>query len=241
MRLVVTEENTARSRFRTRAVFLDAVGTLIHPEPEASRVYAEVGARFGSRYSAEDIARRFRAAYQSQEEIDRKAGWRTDEAREIERWRAIVGEVLDDVDDLSGCFVALYDHFRRPQSWACADGVAAVLDQLTRRGLDVGIASNFDERLRHVAEGLPQLQAARHLIISAEVGWRKPSPKFFAAIAEATRLPMESILFVGDDPKNDFDGARAAGMGALLIDPRAVYGEYPGIQRLGDLLSVQDL
>src|SRR5207302_1039003 len=46
-----------------RAVFFDAVGTLIHPEPPAGAVYAEVGRRHGSRLTAAEIARRFAAAF----------------------------------------------------------------------------------------------------------------------------------------------------------------------------------
>jgi putative hydrolase of the HAD superfamily len=218
------------------AIFFDAVGTLIHPRPEAAQVYAEVGRHFGSRLAAEEIARRFRAAFQRHEEEDRREGWRTDEGRELRRWREIVAEVLDDVEDRSGCFAALYEHFRRPESWECAREAGSVLKELARRGLVLGMASNFDERLRHVAAGLPELRPVRHLVISAEVGWRKPAPQFFAAVREATSLPSEGILFIGDDPENDFDGARAAGMRALLFDPRNRHPDRPHLAGLEELL-----
>ncbi len=55
-----------------RAVFFDAVGTLIHPEPSAAKVYGEIGRRFGSRYSAAAIATRFVAAFRKQEDFDRQ-------------------------------------------------------------------------------------------------------------------------------------------------------------------------
>ena len=38
-----------------RAVFFDAVGTMIHPDPPAATVYARVGRRFGSRLPAEAV------------------------------------------------------------------------------------------------------------------------------------------------------------------------------------------
>src|SRR5437660_307919 len=84
---------------RHKAVFFDAVGTLIHPRPAAAIVYAQVAGRFGSRRMPEEIAARFRSALGRQEDIDRRHTWRTDEARERQRWLAIVGEVLDDVSD----------------------------------------------------------------------------------------------------------------------------------------------
>ena len=55
------------------------------------------------------------------------------------------------------------------------------------------------------------------LVISAEIGWRKPSPHFFAAVARAVTCDVSSILFVGDDRANDYDAAIAAGMRAMLI------------------------
>jgi len=218
------------------AVFFDAVGTLIHPRPDAASVYAEVGQRLGSRHTAEEIAQRFRSAFHLREEEDRREGWRTDEERELRRWREIVAEVLDDVTDRAGCFAALYDHFRRPESWECAAETGPVLRELARRGLAVGLASNFDERLRHVAAGLPELRPVRHLVISAEVGWRKPAPAFFAAVRAAAQLPPERILFIGDDPENDFDGARAAGMHALLFDAKNRHSDRTRLAGLTELL-----
>ena len=46
-----------------RAVFFDAVGTLIHPQPSAAAVYAAVGRRFGTRRTEEEIAARFPTAF----------------------------------------------------------------------------------------------------------------------------------------------------------------------------------
>ena len=77
-----------------------------------------------------------------------KLGLRTDEARELERWRAIVGDVLDDVADREGCFDYLYEHFARPDAWRLADGAEGLLQQLDERGLTLGLASNFDQPAR---------------------------------------------------------------------------------------------
>src|SRR5262249_24839025 len=100
-----------------KAIFFDAVGTLIHPEPVASRVYFEVGRRFGSRLTEEEIAARFLQAYRRQEELDRAQAWHTSEERERARWRDIVCHVLDDAADRDSCFAELYAHFARPTSW----------------------------------------------------------------------------------------------------------------------------
>lgn len=202
-----------------RAVVFDAVGTLIHPDPPAAEVYAAAGQRFGSRHDSATIRARFRAAFAHEEAADRTAGHRTDGAREVRRWRAIVAAVLDDVADVDGCFRELFDHFARPAAWRCDSADVALLAELARRGLTLGVASNFDRRLHAVFDGLPGLAPVRVRVISAEVGWRKPAAEFFAAVVRAADCEPGEVLFVGDDFANDYEGATAAGLRAVLLDP----------------------
>src|SRR5262245_60532303 len=79
-----------------RAVFFDAVGTLLHPVPAAADVYYHAGQRHGSQLSLEEIRRRFATAFRAQEKRDAVAGHRTSEEREVQRWQDIVAAVLDD-------------------------------------------------------------------------------------------------------------------------------------------------
>jgi putative hydrolase of the HAD superfamily len=221
-----------------RAVFFDAVGTLIHPEPAADRVYAAVGKARGSRLTPDAISTRFRRAFAREEQIDQERGLQTDERRESERWRRIVAAVLDDVGNQDGCFEELFEHFARPASWRCEEDGARVLAGLARRGFTVGLASNYDRRLHRVLAGLPELHPLDHVVISAEVGWRKPAAEFFAALGRVTRVPPEQILFVGDDRRNDYEGARSAGLQAMLFDPKHKAKKVCGrIVRLGELLE----
>jgi putative hydrolase of the HAD superfamily len=225
---------TSRIPPGVRAVFFDAVGTVIHPAPAAADAYVAIGRRFGSRLAPDEVRRRFSASFKRQEEHDLRSGLRSDEQRELDRWRQIVAEVLDDVADLNGCFDALYDHFARPGSWRCEPGTAEVLDALRQAGYQVGLASNFDSRLRLVVEGLSELAAARQMAISAEIGWKKPAPRFFATLCELAGAEPERVLLVGDDPDNDFAGARCFGLHALLFDP-AGRSALPPEQRIGSL------
>jgi putative hydrolase of the HAD superfamily len=218
-------------------VFFDAVGTLIHPAPSAPAVYATIGHRFGSRLDDTTIAARFRAAFRRQEEDDYAAGLRTDEPREIARWRVIVHEVLDDVSDGEACFEELYAHFARPAAWACLPGTAEVLSTLSSRGHVLGIASNFDHRLRGLVEHLPALRPVRHLVISSEIGWRKPAPEFFAEMCRQVAAPPAQVLYVGDDLVNDYEGAHAAGLRAMLLD----LSHHVVIQGGGCIRSLSDL
>ena len=221
-----------------RAVAFDAVGTLIHPEPSAAEVYAEIGRRLGSRLDVAEVRARFRTAFAKQERIDVQSGLVTSEAREVRRWQDIVTEVLDDVSDPGRVFAELYEHFARPAAWRCDDGVADCFARLRREGYAIALASNYDHRLRGVVAGLEALAAVPILVISSEIGWRKPAPGFFAHLAEALRLPPEAILHVGDNWGNDLRGARGAGMHALLFDPRGRHSAPPH-DRLDDLRDLR--
>jgi putative hydrolase of the HAD superfamily len=217
-----------------RAVVFDAVGTVIHPEPPAPIVYAETAHRLGSKRTLAEITAGFRAAFAREESIDHADGLRTSEAREVERWRKIVTGVLDDVTDANICFRELFDHFSRPEAWRCDADAAATLDFLAREGYVLGLASNYDRRLRSVVRGLPDLGRLQQLIISSEVGWRKPAANFFFALCQAIGSPAETILYVGDDPSNDYEGARAVGLRAALFDPHAKHLDR-GFMRIGTL------
>jgi putative hydrolase of the HAD superfamily len=223
---------------QTAAVFFDAVGTLIHPEPSAALVYAEIGRRYGSSYSVADIAARFSRAFAAEEAADHAACLHSSENREFRRWQNIVARVLDDVDDSAACFQELYQHFARPDAWRLEPEAPSVLECLAAKGYLLGLASNYDHRLRSVAAGLAGLKRLRYVVISSEVGWRKPAQEFFAAMCRLVELPAERILYVGDDPVNDYTGARAAGLEAVLFDQRDRHPDLDGrrLRTLAELL-----
>jgi putative hydrolase of the HAD superfamily len=221
-------------------IYFDAGGTLLFPNPGVGEVYAVVGRRFGSRLDADELTRRFRVAFRRQEALDAELGWRTDDWRELERWRAIVAEALDDVTDAEACFEALYLHFTKSEAWVCQVEAATVLRELAARGYGLGVASNFDTRLYQIVGGKPELAPIKRVQISAQARWSKPAAGFFAAAAEFAETPPARILFVGDDLRNDYDGARAAGFVARLLD---LHGrcERPEVDRLAafaDLLPL---
>jgi putative hydrolase of the HAD superfamily len=217
-----------------RAVFFDAVGTLIHPDPPAPAVYAAVGRRYGSALDMETITARFRSAFRRQEAIDRLAGWRTDEDREYARWREIVAETLDDVTDAEACFRELHAYFARPDAWRVQAKAGPTIRTLVERGWYIGMASNFDARLRGVVAGLPELAPVRTIVISSEVGFRKPAAPFFTEIGRRAKMDRTRIIYLGDDFSNDYTGALTMGMKAILFDQEGKCQDAT-VKRLVDL------
>src|SRR6185436_20808273 len=96
-----------------RAVLFDAVGTLIYPDPPVAEVYQREAQKLGSKYWVPEIAGRFRAAIARHHQ-----GGQTSEELERERWRRIVYDVIDDVDDSQELLLcALWKHFGSASSW----------------------------------------------------------------------------------------------------------------------------
>jgi putative hydrolase of the HAD superfamily len=222
-----------------KAIFFDAVGTLIHPEPPAITVYGEVGRRLGSQLQREVIRANFARAFCRQDELDKANGYITDERREVQRWQAIVAESLTDLPNADEVFANLFSYFGRSSSWRWLKEADPVLNELSSRGFALGMASNFDGRLRDVLAPFPAMKLLSALVISSEVGWRKPASAFFAAVCRSVDLSPEQVLYVGEDLVNDYQGARDAGLHSVLFAPgkEAPIGSHC-IQSIGQLLEM---
>jgi putative hydrolase of the HAD superfamily len=220
-------------------VFFDAVGTLLFPDPPAYLIYSQVARRAGLDLPPEEVRRRFGTAYRAEEEIDRAAGWVTSEGREADRWRRIVRESLAGVPDPDACFRELFDHFARSGAWRVDPDAPALLRHLRDRGLLLGLASNYDARVLSVLDGLPELAALRdRVVVSAAVGFRKPAMEFFREVVRVANCDPGEVVFVGDDMENDYEGATAAGLRAVLLDARDRHTMVGNrITRLAELLE----
>lgn len=210
-----------------RVIAFDAVGTLIYAEPSVTRAYCRILNEQSGRPADESQVRRvlgMRLAERSNHK-----DLRTNEASERQFWYDLIAELVADEDRIDACFSALYDHFGVASNWRCYDDVASTLNGLKSAGLQLVLASNFDERLNAVCAGLRDLSEISRVIISSEIGWRKPAPEFFDIVCQQTNCRPQEILFVGDDLLNDVHGATQAGMATAWIDRKgqpagAVFG-----------------
>lgn len=202
------------SRPLPRCILFDAVGTLIYPSPSVVEVYQAIGRRHGVELSADDLEKRFAVVFVRSYRNDMA----TCAGRERERWRAIVCEVFyDHAAAGDAVFDDLWRHFAQPQSWRLFDDVPAALAELQAAGFQLGIASNFDNRLARVCQGHAALRDLR-LFCASDVGFVKPDRRFFDAVARRLDRSPEQIMLVGDHPAEDIRGATDAGWQAVIIE-----------------------
>lgn len=100
--------------------------------------------------------------------------------------------------------------------------VAPTLETLSSKGYSLGLISNTGRTpgstLRILLERLGIARFFDSMVFSDEALVRKPEEGIFKnALLELRAAPSEA-LHVGNDPDDDFEGAKLAGMSALLLD-----------------------
>lgn len=222
-------------------VLIDAVGTLIEPHPSVADVYLAAASRQGVLIDRAEVRARFHRFFRNDEVDEARGPLITDEAVEYRRWRRIVANVLPEVSDSERAFTELWGHFADSDSWRCFPDVGAAIRVLEMAEIPVRIASNFDGRLRRVVAGRAEIAGlGGSLVISSEVGYRKPHPEFYLAACASLGLEPSKVLCVGDDPENDVNGARRAGLRGVLLDRSGgCVGTTACVHDLGRLMAAR--
>lgn len=209
---------TAASRSPIRVILFDAVGTVLEPVPSASEAYFLAGHAGGSSRTREEVAQRFRHEF-SRKFGGERAATNTSEELERSRWRSVVANVFDDVADIDAeVFPRLWEHFGNARNWQLFADAIPTWQALAEAGYVLGLASNFDSRLRDVCRGFPLLADCPHVFASSDLGWAKPAVEFFRSVERKLGRRADEVLLVGDDWRNDYQGAVEAGWQARWLD-----------------------
>ena len=185
----------------TRCVLLDALGTLVRLEPPWDHLDGE---------PSEPLERAFRAEMSYYRE-------HSDEGRDPDSLAALRRRCAAILSAELGREVAVEEMMAAIRFRAYRDAaptgpalralagrllsVSTVHYSLPAGGARVGLADELDG-----------------VVTSAAVGARKPDPRLFEAALEVAGCAADEALHVGDTPTEDVEGAKAAGIRALLID-----------------------
>lgn len=194
-----------------QAVTFDVGGTLITPTPSVGEIYARIAAGHGFARIAPDLLEtRFAEAWRKVRPFQHRR----------EDWERLVDAVFEGLvphPPSETFFDALYREFSFPRAWRLFDDVLPTLESLAAQGVDLGIVSNWDERLRPLLEELRLDRYFDSIVISCETGFIKPSQVIFEESLRQLGHPTSAVLHVGDALREDFTGAIGAGLQALHL------------------------
>lgn len=104
----------------------------------------------------------------------------------------------------------------------------------------LGLLSNFTHgpAARNIIAHLNLVPFFEVILVSGEIGYRKPHPIVFDCLVEALGVEREYIIYIGDDPEPDILGAQGAGLQPVwttyvqdhhLPTPPRILSRGPGI------------
>lgn len=208
-----------------RVVFFDAAGTLFHTREPAGLSYAKIARRFGVEAGERLVVDSFRRSFAAAPGLAFGPGHEAAELRRLERewWRRLVRATFAGIGhfaDFDAYFDALFAFFADPANWICDPAAPSLLAALGERGIALGVISNFDHRIYRILEAVGLRRYFDSITISSEAGYAKPAPEIFRMALERHAVPAADAVHVGDSETLDAGGARAAGLAAVLVDPR---------------------
>ncbi|MEM6447413.1 MAG: HAD-IA family hydrolase [Cyanobacteria bacterium J06642_2] len=229
-------------------VFFDAVGTLFRVRDSVGHIYSQAAAEFGVLAEADLINRAFFQAFKAAP----PAAFPDASATELlvlerEWWRAVVErtfelcELRDRFSDFPSYFQVVFDRFATASTWELYEETLPVLRFLQSQQVTLGIISNFDSRLHAVLDVLGLRDYFQSVTLSTAVGAAKPDSHVFAVAARTHAIAPARALHVGDSHKQDYLGAKRAGMQALWLLRREPMLDEESVPHPPDADVISDL
>ena len=141
-----------------------------------------------------------------------------------------------DLPTLAAQISALFDERYAPIHQV-PDDVIPTLLRLKELGYTVGLVSNRLEPLETLVTELGLADFFVFTLSAGQAGSWKPEPDIFHKAVEMAGCRPEQTVYVGDNYYADVEGALAAGLHPVLIDPHGLFPEAvcPVIRSLGEL------
>ena len=225
---------------RTAAVFFDVDFTLIYPGPTFQ---GEGYRRFCAKHGITVDQGRFGQAVRAASVILDAQQQHVYDAEIFVRYtQRIIEEMGGTGPALTACATEIYDEWAACHHFHLYDDVEAVLRELARRDVKIGLISNSHRSLVSFEQHFELDGLISAAISSSEHGYLKPHPSIFEAALRLAAVRAEESMMVGDSFSHDIEGARSVGMRGVLVHRGAgradVGGGIPVIRDLSELLSL---
>lgn len=220
----------------TRAVFFDVDFTLIYPGPVFQGTgYRDFCAQYGVSVDPEAFDRAVAAASTL---LDARGGI-YDPQVFITYTSRIIQEMGGTGPGVDAASRDIYDEWAACHHFAMYDEVPDVLRRLHAEGLTIGLISNTQRCLSSFQKHFELEGLFAVALSSSDHGYMKPHPSIFEAALRAADARPEEAVMVGDSLPHDIEGARRAGMRAVLVSragrPAAPPPDVPVITTLREL------
>ena len=232
---------------RIKVVFFDAVGTLFHVKGSVGDVYLRHAEKYGVSRSVDMVTKvnqAFKDAFR-QAPPPIFAVEQPEKLKQCERlgWFDVVHAVFYRVGMFEGFddyFDEVYEAFSRADAWEIYSEVPEVLEQLRSQGYELGVISNFDTRFFEIVRELRLEHFFDSITISSIAGLAKPAQRIFQYALDQHVIEPQEAMHVGDDPKEDFEGATKAGLAGVFLDRDGMEQgrAMPCIAHLGELFGI---
>lgn len=205
-----------------RTVFLDLGDTLMYVHPDVPTLYHDCCIELGLAVDAIAVEAALRAGermYRDALRSGRNFESSIAEARSFwqEYNELILGE-LGAPGDVPKMARAISERFWAPGAWRVFPEVHEVLGGLREAGLQLAVISNFTDALVAVCRSHDLDGYFDCLVASTTTGAQKPDSAIFREALRRTGADAAAAIHVGDNYVADVLGARAAGIGAVLLD-----------------------
>jgi len=208
------------------AIMFDAGGVLWDLRPSHEELFAKTLSAQGADVKSSELKSAMaRAEREMDEEFSKLEG-----GDETSFWLKYDREVLRALGidaDLERFSKELTDEFRsvafKTESWVAYEDAIRTLEAARKRDFRMGMVSNATDLARKVLSNLDMEKYFDFVVISDEVGVRKPDPRIFRIALNKADVAAERSLFLGDKLSTDVIGAARAGMRAILVDRNNVF------------------
>ncbi|KAF9410279.1 hypothetical protein HW555_010586 [Spodoptera exigua] len=214
-----------------KLVTFDVTNTLLQFKVPAWQYYAKVAKDYGFNGPDDQIKTRFKKSFNHMWEKHPNFGKKGIEWEEW--WTQVVSMTLKDHlpsgTDVATVAHELIEEFRTDRCWQSASGGEKLMHHFKNLGIQIGVISNFDPRLNDILNNVSLKKYFDFIVTSYEIGYSKPDERIFKSAIGKCKVPVTppEALHIGDDIVKDYQGARAAGWHAVLINPDLDKGSEP--------------
>ncbi len=206
----------------TRAVLLDALGTLVDLEPPWVPLAAVL------ELDEADVA----PAVKAEMDFFKEHAHEGKDAESLNALRKRCADILSWELDREVPVETMMEAIR----FKAFDDARPALAELRDAGLRLVVVSNWDISLPDVLERCGLSDGVDGVVTSAGTGFKKPDPAIFMAGLELAGCGADEAIHVGDTVAEDVAGAGAAGIRALHLD-RAGGGDITSLAEISQAVN----